>query len=167
VTARRAKREADEQVKAAMVALRRIVRALRLAAVEVERKLGISVAQLFVMQQLADGRPRSINEIADATVTDPSTVSGVVRRLLAQRLVRRDVSVEDARRAEVSLTDKGADLLERAPRAPQQKLVAALAAMDDRQRHALTAGLVTLAEQLGPAEAAFFFEAEPAARRRR
>lgn len=150
-----------------MVALRRIVRALRLAAVSVERELGISVAQLFVLEQLADGRPRSINELAEKTVTDPSTVSGVVRRLIEQRLVRRDVSPLDGRRAEISLTAAARALLERAPRAPQQALVAALVQMRDTERRSLTAGLVTLAEQLGAPEAALFFEDDAATRRRR
>jgi DNA-binding MarR family transcriptional regulator len=150
-----------------MVSLRRIVRALRVAAGSVEREVGISVAQLFVMEQLADGRPRSINELAERTVTDPSTVSGVVRRLLDRQLVRRDVSPLDGRRADVTLTAAGAALLARAPKAPQQALVAALAEMPDAQRRALTAGLVTLAERLGPAEAPLFFEDDPETRRRR
>jgi DNA-binding MarR family transcriptional regulator len=165
--AKRARSKREEEVTAAMVALRRIVRSLRLAAVSVERELGISVAQLFVMQQLGDGRPRSINELAEQTVTDPSTVSGVVRRLIDQKLVRRQVSPVDGRRAEVSLTAAGRSLLQRAPEAPQQQLVAALAEMTDAERRSLLAGLIKLADHLGPANAALFFEDDTPPRRPR
>jgi DNA-binding MarR family transcriptional regulator/cytochrome c2 len=131
---------AEQPVREAMDALRRIVRALRLSAVEVERQAGISVAQLFVLQQLAHDAPRSINELAAATATDPSTVSGVVRRLLDAGLVSRKVASEDARRAEVSLTSKGAGLLARAPAVPQAKILRALSALPLERRRALAMG---------------------------
>jgi DNA-binding MarR family transcriptional regulator len=155
----------DAAVQAAMDALRRIVRALRLAAVEVEREVGISVAQLFVLRQLTDGRPRSINELAAATATDPSTVSGVVRRLVDGGLVRREVSREDGRRAEVSLTAAGAALVARAPSVPQSKMVAALGALPRARRRALADGLVAIAEKMGAEAAPLFFEDEPRRRR--
>jgi DNA-binding MarR family transcriptional regulator len=150
----------DDDVRACMDALRRIVRALRLAATEVERELGLSVAQLFVLQQLADERPRSVTEIAEGTVTDPSTISGFMRRLVDRGLVKRGTSPADGRRAEVTLTPKGAQMLRRAPAAPQTQLVAALSAMPRARRRAIAGGLVELAERLGPAKATFFFEGE-------
>ncbi len=167
---RRKPKQSDEAlVRAAMDALRRIVRSLRLAAGDVERNLGISVAQLFVLEQLADGRPRSVNEIAAQTLTDPSTVSGVMRHLIDAKLVHRAVSQADGRRAEVSLTARGAELLARAPDAPQAALLEALAALPQRRRRALAAGLVELARRLGGGPPSLFFEEEeqPARRRRR
>ncbi len=143
-----------------MDALRRIVRALRLSATEVERELGLSVAQLFVLQQLADQRPRSVNEIAALTVTDPSTISGLIRRLTDRGLVNRGTSAADGRRVEVSLTPAGAKVLRRAPAAPQSQLVAALAGMPEARRRAIAEGLVDLAERLGPVKPTFFFEGD-------
>jgi DNA-binding MarR family transcriptional regulator len=160
--------KADEDVRKSMDGLRRIVRALRLAATDVERELGVTVAQLFVLQQLADGKPRSINQLAEQTVTDPSTISGLMRRLLDAGLANRKTSEADARRAEVSLTPKGAELLARAPNAPQAKLVAALSALPAKQLRALATGLAAVASRLGPVEPTFFFDDEqPRARRRR
>ncbi len=163
----RRKRDVDAQVMAAMNALRRIVRSLRLASADLERELGVTVAQLFVLKQLADGLPRSMRELAADAMTDPSTISGVVRNLVERRLVKRDVSTEDARRAAVSLTREGAALLARAPRAPQDELLAVLAAMPAARRRALTDGLTALAERVGPTEPTLFFEDEGAPRRRR
>jgi MarR family transcriptional regulator, organic hydroperoxide resistance regulator len=155
---------ARDDIRASMDALRRIVRALRLASTELERDLGVTVAQLFVLRQLADGRPRSINQLADETVTDPSTISGLVRRLIGDGLIVRATSRLDARRAEISLTARGEALLARAPKAPQAKLVEALAAMPKARRKALAAGLTELASRLGPAAPGLFFEDEPGKR---
>jgi DNA-binding MarR family transcriptional regulator len=151
----------DDDVRASMDSLRRIVRALRLAAGDVERELGITVAQLFVLRQLADGRGRSINELAAATMTDPSTISGLVRRLIDGGLVNRKTAPDDGRRAVVNLTARGAAMLERAPDAPQSQLMAALTAMPRARLRALTQGLADLSRRLGPVEPTFFFEDEP------
>jgi DNA-binding MarR family transcriptional regulator len=151
-------RKEQDDVRASMDALRRIVRALRLVAGDVERELGLSVAQLFVLQQLADGSPRSINELAELTVSDPSTISGLIRRLVERNLIHRGTSAEDARRAEVTISREGAALLKHAPAAPQAKLVAALEAMPQKRLRGLTTGLVELAVLLGPVEPRFFFE---------
>jgi DNA-binding MarR family transcriptional regulator len=151
-----------------MDSLRRIVRALRLAASDVERELGISVAQLFVLRQLADGGPHSVSELAVDTVTDPSTISGLVRRLLDAGLVHRGTSLADARRAELGLTAKGEALLRRAPEAPQSQLVAALSAMPKARLRALAAGLSELSARLEPVAPTFFFEEDtPRSRRPR
>ena len=147
----------DPLVRDAMQALRRIIRALRLAATDVERAMGISVAQLFVLQQLAAG-PRSINQLAEATATDPSTVSGVVHRLLARKLVSRKAAADDARRAEVSLTPSGTALLARAPGVPQDRMLEALLALPARERRGVAQGLIQIADKMGQGDPSFFFE---------
>src|ERR671938_1731164 len=63
-------------------AIRRLVRGLRLAARASEREAGLSAAQLFVLQQLAESPAESINELAARTLTHQSSVSVVVRRLV-------------------------------------------------------------------------------------
>jgi DNA-binding MarR family transcriptional regulator len=144
----------------AMSTLRRIVRALRLHDKSAERLLGISVAQLFVLQLLEDGRPRSLSELAGATLTDLSSVSAVVRRLVERGLVVRGVSSDDARRAALALTDEGRALLRRAPRAPQERLLGALRTLPKGQRAALADALGAVAEAMGAFEESFFFEEE-------
>src|SRR6266851_1467874 len=56
-----------EAVRAVLDCVRRIVRALRESSREAERKVGISGAQLFVLQQIAAGQARSVSELADRT----------------------------------------------------------------------------------------------------
>src|SRR4051812_1869861 len=82
--------------------LRRIVRAVRVSSHTAEEKLGISGARLFVLQQLAEHPAASLSELAALTLTDQSSVSVVVTRLVESGLVARKTSAEDRRRLELS-----------------------------------------------------------------
>ncbi|HEX3345342.1 MAG TPA: helix-turn-helix domain-containing protein, partial [Polyangiaceae bacterium] len=75
-----------------MDALRRVVRDLRLSARDAERSAGISGAQLFVLQSLRNEAAASLNELAERTLTDQSSVSVVVKRLADRKLVARKES---------------------------------------------------------------------------
>ncbi|MBS2028622.1 MAG: MarR family transcriptional regulator [Deltaproteobacteria bacterium] len=149
-----------------MDALRRIVRALRLAAGDVDRKLGISMAQLFVLQQLADDVPRSLRDLAADTLTDPSSVSAVVKRLVDRKLVARRADHQDARRAQLTLTPLGRRLIARAPEPVQARLVQAVGKLGTAQRKNLAASLNEVAQRMGAGEPGLFFE-EPTHPRRR
>jgi DNA-binding MarR family transcriptional regulator len=133
---------------------RRILKALRLAAVQTHAATGISAAQLFVLSQLESGGALSINELAQATMTDRSSVADVVDRLVERRLVRRSASAEDRRRAEVRLTAQGRALLRRAPSAPTTLLLDGLAGLTASEVQVLSAGLARLCEELGLTEQA-------------
>ena len=145
-----------------LVALRRIVRALRLSAGEAEREGGISGAQLFLLQRLAERPARSIAELAERTLTDPSSVSVVVSRLALKGLVARAQSTADARKSELKLTARGRALLRKAPRPAQARLIEALGALPGMERRNLAHALSRLAEAMGAGEqpAALFFEDE-------
>lgn len=148
---------------AVMDALRTLVRALRVSTRAVEREMGISGAQLFVLQQL-DGAPaRSVNELAERTSTHQSSVSTVVSRLVQRGLARREPSDQDARRVEIAITDQGRALLRGAPRTAQVRMVDALHATPPEQVAALAEGLSALVRSAGLASlpASFFFEEEP------
>ena len=78
-----------EQITASMNAIRSIVRALRVSSRMIESKMGMSGAQLFVLQQLAEKPAHSLNELAERTATHQSSVSVVVRRLVDHGYVAR------------------------------------------------------------------------------
>jgi DNA-binding MarR family transcriptional regulator len=156
-----------DHVRSSLEALRRLVRGLRLSASDVESRLGISMAQLFVLQRLADGVPRSLVELAAETLTDPSSVSVVVSRLAARKLVARRPDPTDARRAQVTIAARGRALLERAPEPAQERLVRVLARLPERRVAQLATTLTQLANALGANDADLFFEDTRVARARR
>jgi DNA-binding MarR family transcriptional regulator len=140
-------RRADS-IRSVMDSLRRIVRGLRLSARDAERSAGISGAQLFVLQTLAQDRASSLNDLADRTLTDQSSVSVVVKRLADRKLVARKAAPDDARRIELSLTAAGRRLLSRCPEPTQARLVSSLRRLDPQELAGLRAGLVALVRQM-------------------
>jgi DNA-binding MarR family transcriptional regulator len=139
----------DIRVRAALDALRRIVQGLRLYGAQAERRTGLSGAQLFVLQQLAEAPAQSLNELAARTHTHQSSVSTVVTRLVARRLVSRRRASEDGRRIVLELTGAGHALLAGAPETAQVRLVAALEALPEADRQSLVDSLAALVSALG------------------
>lgn len=139
--------------------IRRILRSLRISAQDTQGRTGISSAQLFVLQALRDGEEASLSELAVRTLTDRTSVASAVDRLQAAGMVRRGTSEADRRRAAVTLTVKGRNLLRRAPEAPTARLISSLHEMPIARVRALAAGLSALTDELGisgdPAEFMF------------
>ena len=158
-------------VREVLNALRRIVRSLRVASRTAEQQVGLSGAQLFVLQCLARQSPCSVNELAARTATDQSSVSVVVSRLVTQGHVRRTASKADRRKVELTLTKAGAALLESAPEAAQERMIFALTQLPVSELRALARTLgkvVDLAEVSDEAPSLFFEEGPtPVSRKRR
>ena len=108
--------------------IRVLVKALRDSGRDAEQKLGITSAQLYVLQALRE-RPASINELAARTYTHQSSVSMVVARLVESRLVTRSTARGDARKVLISLTATGRNLVKKAPDGAQTRLIIALSEM--------------------------------------
>ncbi len=106
---------------------RRIVRALR-SSHRAAAHFNLTGAQLFVINVIGEAkRPMSVNEVAERTETDQSTVSVVTNRLVERGLLQRERSEDDNRRVELSLTSAGRTLQKKAPTTvAQQRLKAAL-----------------------------------------
>ncbi len=154
---------AEAEARGIMDAIREIVRVLRESSRAAEARVGLSGAQLFVLRQLADGGPMSLNELAARTLTHQSSVSVVVSRLVDAGLVSRDKSARDGRRLELSLTRKGESLLHQAPGASQERLVEGLRRMGVRERKQLRLTLERWLEEIGVTARipVMFFEDEP------
>jgi DNA-binding MarR family transcriptional regulator len=129
-------------------ALRSIVQSLRISGRFAEQQAGISSAQLYILEELAQRPAQSINELAERTFTHQSSVSMVVSRLAESRLVSRDSAPGDARRLSISLTSAGRALLRKAPDTAQARLVEGLRSLDKSELRGLADYLTTLDEIL-------------------
>jgi MarR family transcriptional regulator, lower aerobic nicotinate degradation pathway regulator len=137
---------APPEAREVLNALRQIVRSLRVSSRNAEQRVGLSGAQLFVLQCLSRHSPCSVNELAAHTATDQSSVSVVVSRLVAAGHVKRSASEIDRRRVQLSLTSSGRALLSKAPEAAQDRLLAALTRLEKSQLRSLSKLLAKLVE---------------------
>jgi len=149
-------------------AVRRIVQSLRESSRRAERHVGVSGAQLFVLQKLAESPSLSVNDLADRTHTHQSSVSTVVARLVDGGLVRRARSGDDGRSVRLSLTPRGARLAARVPGLPQERLVRGVEQLSSSRRRQLASALGALAQAMDAADVPppMFFEDGPRRRGR-
>lgn len=125
-------------------AVRRIVRTLHESSRAAEKTLGLSGAQMFVLQTLADSPGLSLNALAARTHTHQSSVSTVVARLVERGLVLRAAAANDGRRLELRVSAEGRRLVTRAPDAAQARLIDAIERLPAARRRVLARSLSAL-----------------------
>lgn len=147
-----------------LVALRKIVRHLRVTDRRAEAASGASAAQLFVLTALYDEPASSLGELAERTLTDQSSVSTVVAKLVDKGLVARKPDAGDRRRIVLRLTAAGERVVRTAPRLPQASIVEVVKAMPAKRRDELVRSLEALVTAIGASEvpARMLFDEEPA-----
>ena len=147
--------------------LRRIVQALRESSRRAEQELGITGAQLFVLDSLALAPAVSLNELAARTHTHQSSVSTVAARLVKRGLIRRTRAEDDGRRLTLALSTEGRRLIGRAPDVAQNRLVRGIERLPSASRRGLAAALAALASEVdgGRAAPSMFFDTPQKGRR--
>ena len=129
--------------------LRRIIRAVDMDSHRLEQAHGVTTPQLLVLTDLADHGDSSLGALARRIQLSPSTVVGIVDRLVERRCVRRERDADDRRRIQLSLTAEGRALLERAPRPLQAALRERFTALPGEQQQAILAALAQLTDLMG------------------
>lgn len=118
---------------------------------EQERAIGAAVtrAGYAVLRSLSDHGPRSLRELAAASVMDNATASRQVNQLVDAGLVSRRTADDDARAVVVSLTPLGVETYERIVRYRLAHLANVLTEWSDDDRAVLSRLVGRLATDLG------------------
>jgi MarR family transcriptional regulator, organic hydroperoxide resistance regulator len=120
----------------AILALQRATHATLRALAHRLSDLDLTASEINALANLADGRTRSIRELAIDTASRPTTLTSLLDRMARRGYVIRELDPGDRRSFLVSLTEAGRPVAQ-----------AALAAMADLEREALAA--VSSAELAG------------------
>lgn len=116
-----------ERLNAAAIHVLRSVRAA-------DARAPIGPAALSALSVLVFAGPRTVGELARAEQVRSPTMSGVLKGLEAEGLVRRERVAHDARRSVVHATARGRRLMERARRARIAALAGRLADLEPAER---------------------------------
>lgn len=145
-----------------MNAFRRVVRALRLNSTEIQTQSGLSGAQLFVLQTIHPSEALSVNEIASRTNTDQSSVSVVIAKLVAKKLLTREPAAEDRRKALHSLSPTGKKIATHSHTLVQNHLMRSIDSLSQADKAVLSQLLtkVIAGAELYAEPATLFFEDE-------
>ena len=129
-----------------------LVKALRLADRAGLREHGLGASQLYVLHELKRDSPLSVNDLADRTATDQSTVSVVVAKLIEKGYVARERSETDARRLDLTLTAKGHLLVKNLPPPIQHLIIEGVMRLPHARATELAESLREICEVLGIAD---------------
>ncbi|MEC0232411.1 MarR family winged helix-turn-helix transcriptional regulator [Paenibacillus alba] len=86
-------------------------------------ELGITYPQYLVLLVLWDQKESTVKELSEKLDLDSGTLTPMLKRMEAQKLVQRKRSVEDERVVNIQITEEGLALYEKALCIPQTLLV--------------------------------------------
>jgi len=137
----------------ALVALRRIVRAIEFNARSLAREIGLTTAQLMLLQRIARAGGRiTPTEMASGANLTKATVSALLDKLEDKDLIRRVRDTKDRRRVIVELREKGQEVLDTAPDSLQENFLNRFAALEGWEQASLLGALERTATILDAAE---------------
>lgn len=141
-----------DEAQSVLNSFRCLVRSLRVADRAGLKEHGVGAAQVYVLYELKRDSPLSVNELAQRTATDQSTVSVVVSALIEKDLVARERSEEDARRLNLTLTARGHLLLRKLPPPIQWSIIEGVMQLPRARARVLAESLHEVCELLGIAD---------------
>lgn len=114
----------EDRADAAIVALRRILRATELNARDLARRTGLTTSQFIILQIIGRDGSAMPSSVAKTAGLTPATVTVIVAKLERAGLVTRRRGVEDRRRNWVEITAAGRELLDKSPNLLQDRFQA-------------------------------------------
>ena len=128
--------------------LHQIFQAIDVFSRQVLRDFGVSGPQVWALRTIGDAGVVSMGDLAQHMHLHLSTVTGIIDRLEAAKMVTRERSGADARVMELRLTPKGKGILSRAPEPPRSKAARGFQKLSSRKLRQLRASLLLLAEAM-------------------
>lgn len=132
--------------------LRRITRAIDLYSRQLASRFGLTGPQLVCLRTLASTETCTPSRLAREVDLSQATITGIVDRLEAQGLVRRERDAQDRRRISVRVTPAGQELLARAPSPLHSRFLERLAELPEAQRSGIHSTLELVVSMMGAEE---------------
>lgn len=134
-------------------AMRRIIRSVDVHSKKLSQHHGTTVPQLLCMLKIDEQGPMTLKELANEVFLNPSTLVGIVDRLVRQDVFVRERSVKDRRKVRISLTETGKLRLEQAPPLLQESLLDQLSKLNELEKSTIALSLEKLLSLLEPEDA--------------
>jgi len=115
--------EQQESVQEIVAAVRKLVRSVYLDSARTGRKFGVSGPQNLVMRNLKTYGPLSSAELSRKMFVTPANMTGIIDRLEAKGLVRRERKPSDRRVVLITMTEAGQELSNSLPDPVERKLL--------------------------------------------
>lgn len=129
--------------------IRRVFQVLTEQSRKVEHETSLTGPQLWVVKILKETAPMKVSDLARRMYLHPATMVGLLDRLEAKGLLRRNRSEQDRRVVFIDLTEQGHDLEINSPEVVQNLLVKGLEAIEAKELKLISDGLDQIVSILG------------------
>lgn len=144
----RPRSERQETLAESVEMLHQIFQAVDLFSRQTLRDFGVTGPQIWALRTIDDGDVVNMGDVAQRMYLHMSTVSGIIDRLEAARLVTRDRSSADARVMELRLTPRGRTLLAKAPEPPRSKAARGFQRLSPKELERVHSALLLVAHAM-------------------
>lgn len=131
-----------------LISLRRIIRAMDLHSKHLVKTTGLTTAQLLLMQTVRDKKEMTIGELASDIHLSQATVTTILDRLEARKLLIREGSKEDKRKVHIRLTDEGRDIISNAPVPLQAHFIEQFSRLEPWEQSLMLSSLQRIAQMM-------------------
>lgn len=131
-------------------ALRKINRVMDVHSRQINRNHHITSPQMLCLLTLTRKGPQTPSSLAKIVNLSFSTLTGIVDRLEAKKLVLRKRSEQDRRKIFLHITEDGIRVTKTAPILLRDKLLIALSELSDLEQAAMALSLERLTELISP-----------------
>jgi len=121
--------------------MRRIIRAVSIHSKKLNTEFNITAPQMICLYSLAGNNSSTLSDLSKDVALGLSTVNGIVDRLEAKGLVKRERSTTDRRKVHLHITDDGRDIVKSAPSLLQERFADALIELPELEQAAIALSL--------------------------
>lgn len=132
--------------------IRRVFQVLAEQSKKIESETSLTGPQLWVVKILEESAPLKVSDLARRMYLNPATMVGLLDKLEAKGLVRRERSREDRRVVHIDLTEQGRELVSNSPEVAQSLLVKGLESTTAEELNTIANGLESVVRLLGASE---------------
>ncbi len=129
--------------------LRQSIRAIDLHSRRLAESYNITSPQLICLLEIEQSQPVTVTALARQVHLSPSTVVGIVDRLVDKGFVTRDRSTSDRRKVEIRMTTQGKALVDKAPSPLQETLAEQFKALSEEDQLNIVQSLERVVDMMG------------------
>jgi DNA-binding MarR family transcriptional regulator/GNAT superfamily N-acetyltransferase len=135
-----------------LIALRRIVRSIDLHSKKLAQSHGLTIPQVVLLREIQQRGRLSLSDLARSSILSNATVTGIIDRLEAKKLVKRIRSETDRRQVFVEIMPDGIEILAKMPPILQENFVQKLKELEKWEQTQILSSLERVAALMNAEE---------------
>lgn len=121
----------DQRCRNLLIALRKIIQAVDQHSFKLKKSFDLTGPQLIVMQTVSANDLISVTQLSKDVSLSQATVTNITKRLERQGYLERKKNLNDKRKINISVTEKGNSILEKVPPLLQEKFTDRFSKLED------------------------------------